>query len=71
MRWWPRRKGREQGERLGILPSWKHFRTCGISISRLAAGRVAEHWEQMDASNLLQQLTRESSIWISQVGHSR
>jgi predicted ester cyclase len=49
-------EGTQQGELLGIPPTGKRFRTSGICIYRLAEGKVAEVWEQMDMLGLMQQL---------------
>ena len=49
-------EGTQRGELLGIPPTGKHARFCGISIYRLAEGKIAEQWEQWDRLDLLQQL---------------
>jgi steroid delta-isomerase-like uncharacterized protein len=49
-------QGSHRGELLGIPPTGKHVRFSGISIYRLAAGKIAEQWEQWDRLPLLQQL---------------
>jgi predicted ester cyclase len=49
-------EGTQQGELLGVLPTGKHFRISGICIYRLAEGKIAEQWEQMDMLGLMQQL---------------
>jgi predicted ester cyclase len=41
---------------LGITPTGKQVRIGGISIIRLADGKLAEQWEQLDRLALLQQL---------------
>jgi steroid delta-isomerase-like uncharacterized protein len=48
--------GTHQGELLGVPPTGKHVRISGISIFRLAGGKIAEHWEQLDRLTLMQQL---------------
>jgi steroid delta-isomerase-like uncharacterized protein len=48
--------GTHQGELLGIPATGKQVRLGGISIFRLAGGKIAEHWEQLDRLALLQQL---------------
>ena len=48
--------GTHQGELLGIPPTGKHVRISGISIFRLAGGKIAEQWEQLDRLALMQQL---------------
>jgi predicted ester cyclase len=37
-------------------PTGKQVRIGGISIFRLAGGKIAEHWEQLDRLALMQQL---------------
>jgi steroid delta-isomerase-like uncharacterized protein len=49
-------QGTHRGELLGIPPTGKPVRFSGISIYRLAAGKIAEQWEQWDRLPLLQQL---------------
>jgi predicted ester cyclase len=49
-------QGSHLGELLGIPPTGKPVRFSGISIYRLAAGKIAEQWEQWDRLPLLQQL---------------
>jgi steroid delta-isomerase-like uncharacterized protein len=44
------------GPLLGIPATGKRFQFGGISIFRLANGRIAEHWEQLDRLALMQQL---------------
>src|SRR5215203_2236173 len=48
--------GTHRGELLGIPPTGKQMRISGISIFRLAEGKIAEHWEQLDRLALMQQL---------------
>jgi predicted ester cyclase len=38
---------------LGIPATGKQLRVSGISIFRLAEGRIAEHWEQLDRLALM------------------
>jgi steroid delta-isomerase-like uncharacterized protein len=49
-------EGTHQGELLGIPAIGKHLQLGGISIFRLAGGKIAEHWEQLDRLTLMQQL---------------
>jgi predicted ester cyclase len=49
-------EGTHHGALLGIPPTGKRLRACGISIYRLAEGRIAENWEEGDRLGLLQQL---------------
>jgi steroid delta-isomerase-like uncharacterized protein len=48
--------GTHRGELLGIPATGKQVRIGGISIFRLAEGKIAEHWEQLDRLALMQQL---------------
>jgi predicted ester cyclase len=48
--------GRHVGEFIGLPPTGKDTRVSGISIFRLAGGKVVEHWAQMDEAGLLRQL---------------
>jgi steroid delta-isomerase-like uncharacterized protein len=48
--------GTHRGELLGIPPTGKQMRLGGISIFRLADGKIAEQWEQLDRLALMQQL---------------
>ena len=48
-------EGTQRGELLGIPPTGKRLRFSGISIYRLAEGKVAEVWEQFDRLGLMQQ----------------
>ncbi len=49
-------EGTHRGPLMGIPPTGKHFRTSGISISRLAEGKIAENWDEVDRLGWLQQL---------------
>ena len=49
-------EGVHQGTLMGIPPTGKRFRFEGISIFRIADGKIAEPWETWDKLNLLQQL---------------
>jgi steroid delta-isomerase-like uncharacterized protein len=45
-----------RGAFAGIPPTGKEVRVARIAIFRLADGRIAEHWGQVDMIGLLQQL---------------
>ena len=45
-----------QGELMGIPPTGKQVRTSGISILRIAHGKIAEQWDNFDNLGMLQQL---------------
>jgi len=49
-------EGTHRGELLGIPATGRRFRFNGVSIYRLAEGKIAEQWEQLDRLGLLQQL---------------
>jgi steroid delta-isomerase-like uncharacterized protein len=49
-------EGTHQGELLGVPPTGNHVQIGGISIFRLAGGKIAESWEQVDLLALMQQL---------------
>jgi steroid delta-isomerase-like uncharacterized protein len=49
-------EGTQSGNLMGIPASGKHFRFNGMSIFRIAAGKVAEQWEEWDKLDLMQQL---------------
>jgi len=49
-------EGTHQGELLGVPGTGKRFRFTGISICRLAGGKMAEQFEQWDRLDLMQQL---------------
>jgi steroid delta-isomerase-like uncharacterized protein len=49
-------EGTHQGELLGVPPTGKHVQIGGISIFRLAQGKITEQWEQLDRLALMQQL---------------
>ncbi|MSP12375.1 MAG: hypothetical protein EXR62_05390 [Chloroflexi bacterium] len=45
-----------QGVFMGIPPTGKQVSVPGIIIYRIADGKIAEHWLQMDAMALMQQI---------------
>ena len=49
-------RGTRQGEFQGIPPTGKQVTGSGISIHRLASGKLAEAWVNFDALGILQQL---------------
>jgi steroid delta-isomerase-like uncharacterized protein len=49
-------EGTHQGELLGIPATGKRLQVGSISIFRLAEGKIAENWEQLDRLALMQQL---------------
>jgi steroid delta-isomerase-like uncharacterized protein len=48
--------GTHQGTLLGIPPSGRRFRFGGMSIFRVAEGKIAEQWEEWDKLDLMRQL---------------
>ena len=48
--------GKHTGEFLGVPPTNKDVQMEGISIHRVADGKIVEHWAQIDAAGLLMQL---------------
>ncbi|MGZ8688734.1 MAG: ester cyclase [Gaiellaceae bacterium] len=49
-------RGTHTGELMGIAPTGKEITVSGITVSRLAGGKIAEEWELMDALGMLVQL---------------
>ena len=49
-------RGTHTGELMGIAPTGKEVTVSGMTVSRLAGGKIAEEWELMDALGMLVQL---------------
>lgn len=49
-------RGTQTGELMGIAPTGKEVTVSGITVSRLADGRIVEEWELIDALGMLVQL---------------
>ena len=49
-------RGTHRGELMGIPPTGKQVTVTGITIDRIAGGKVAETWTNFDALGMLQQL---------------
>ena len=49
-------RGTHKGEFMGIPPTGKQVTMTGIQIVRIANGKIAENWINLDALGLLQQL---------------
>ena len=49
-------RGTHKGDLSGIAPTGKQFAISGVSIARLANGKMAEGWVNWDALGLMQQL---------------
>lgn len=54
MRWTA--TGTHSGELMGIPPTGKRTKTTGISIARVAGGKIVEEWNESDQMDLMQQL---------------
>ena len=48
--------GTHEGEFMGIPATGRQVTVSAIDITRVADGRMVEHWEQFDALGLMQQL---------------
>jgi steroid delta-isomerase-like uncharacterized protein len=49
-------RGTHDGELMGIAPTKKQVTVSGITISKLADGKVVEEWSNWDTLGMLQQL---------------
>lgn len=49
-------RGTHQGELWGVPPTAKQLNYTGISINRLAGGKIVEDWFEADILGLMQQL---------------
>ncbi len=49
-------RGTHTGELMGIAPTGKEVTVSGLTVSRIANGKIAEEWELMDALGMLVQL---------------
>src|SRR5579863_1066568 len=49
-------RGTHRGEFMGIPPKGKQVTITGIQIPRVASGKIAENWINLDALGMLQQL---------------
>ncbi len=48
--------GTHQGELMGIAPTGNRAAVTGITISRIADGKIAEDWVNWDTLGMMQQL---------------
>ena len=48
--------GTHKGELMGIAPTGKQVTTAVITINRIAGGKAAEAWEEVDRLGMMQQL---------------
>lgn len=49
-------EGTQKGQLFGADPTGRKIRVTGIDIARVAAGRLVEHWGQIDVIEMLAQL---------------
>ena len=49
-------RGTHKGDLSGIAPTGKQFTLSGVTIARLAGGKMVEGWVNWDAQGLMQQL---------------
>ena len=49
-------QGTHQGEFMGVPATGKQITVSGINIMRIADGMIAEHWVNLDAMGLMQQI---------------
>ena len=49
-------RGTQKGELMGIAATGKQVTASGISILRIANGKIAEQWDNFDTLGMLQQL---------------
>ena len=49
-------RGTHKGELMGIAPTGEQVTVTGISIFRIAGGKIVEDWTEFDAVGMLQQL---------------
>ena len=48
--------GTQTGELFGIPPTGERVETTGIGVYRIADGKIAEHWNEVDMLRVMQQL---------------
>ena len=49
-------RGTHKGELMGIAPTGRQVTTSGISILRVANGKITEQWDNFDNLGMLQQI---------------
>ncbi|MCA1717233.1 MAG: ester cyclase [Actinobacteria bacterium] len=49
-------KGTHQGDLMGIAPTGNRVEAAGMTIDRIAEGKIAETWDNYDALGMMQQL---------------
>ena len=55
-------RGTHSGEFMGIAPTGKRVSVTWIAIYRVANGKLAEHWQNIDDLGLMKQLGAELSL---------
>lgn len=58
--------GTQTGTFMGLIPSGKQWTASGISIDRIADGKIVEEWQEWDTLGLMQQLSvlgTEATVW--------
>lgn len=48
--------GTHQGDFQGVPPTGRPIRMTGVDFSRIAGGKIAEHWAQFDILAVMQQI---------------
>ena len=48
--------GTHRGEFMGVAPTGKVVTSTGITVSRIASGKIVESWTNMDILGMMQQL---------------
>ena len=59
VRW--RSRGTHQGEFMGVAPTGRHVRFCGMRLFRIAENKIVESWVNIDERGLQEQLGAVSS----------
>ena len=49
-------RGTHEGDLMGITPTGNRVTTAGMTIDRIADGKIAETWDNYDAMGMMQQL---------------
>jgi predicted ester cyclase len=53
---WTWRGTHNKGEHIGVTPTGKQAMITGISILRIAGGKIVEEWGEMDTLGFMEQL---------------
>jgi steroid delta-isomerase-like uncharacterized protein len=49
-------RGTHQGDLMGVPPSGNRVTVAGVTINRIADGKIAESWDNYDAMGMMQQI---------------